>query len=540
MPVVSTQALVFYLLDLVEGSRLETKANFATNHLRKMCLVVLERIHRDCGAFAYLTDSRKIEISSAGIVNLKRFMTDDEEVHGNVFGAFHKLWGEMRVSGLITTAFDAASFVDVTVFLSKCVKFKRNKRSPMSAAGIAFRNLMRGAWIKFLASSLDVVVMMVHSNGALEERQVPSRGRKERRNNDDDDDENVDNDNETGEPQQKVRKHHVKVSLDTMWDWYEHANNIGMSLPAYVQTKEREHHGGCHDQTCQLWIRKIHMMYTYRSCLSFKTAKSINIIADASRFHGRETLISVAYNAEDDVAVYLPNQLLHGGQQRAPDELLLESNLEAMVAQRKIERHAAYSQLEAINNQLKHVSQGNLTTRSFDFEGTNIGAAVKPLGPNKLRIVTKDGNDRITGVHIRDKQTGESKPIVLNGSEIDDIHTLLLGLDQGTAGTALASFLTGTKVDSSHLVAFLWDPYHRCARDMKLAMNMASVVPIKRKDAKSCLQKAHLASTYLWSVNYKPFNSSAFLQQKQEILENFIGLQDEETLSKNVYFNFRP
>lgn len=516
--VANTAAVVYYLFDLVETSRLEAKVNFALTHLRRCALLAVGRMHRDSGGVCHISATRKIEFQGSGTTNLSGFMVNDG-THRGLLVAFHQLWNKMKTEGQLSSEFEAASFIDLVVFMSKCLKVKRScSGHSFSKHGLTLRRQIKDALVKYMAASLDAVVIQAHVNGDLEDRQIPSRSRKKRRPSSDGQLVVMD-----GETQRKSR---VQVDVNTIFEMHEHANEIGLSLPVYLKTKEKERQGGCHDQTCQMWLRKIHNMYTARSCLSFSTAKYVNIVSDASRFSGLDTLISVAYNSEDNVAVYLNNQRLRSWKNVAPGDLLLDGAVEVLAAERKLQRTSAYGLLQALSNQVKHLTKGRMTICNFDYADTAIGFAVKPLDPDHLRITSRDQNDQVH-IWVQDKITGDVTEIDLTGAE--DARVLTLGMDQGTSGMALASFLCGTNRHSSHLVSFSWDMYHRCHRDMKLSMKMMTIASRDaRTVAKNNLQRAQLASTYLWSINSKPFGSSAFFQSKMELVEHFLALQDEE------------
>ena len=525
VPLVNTAGLVYYLFDLAETARIDAKSNLAVAHLKKCSLIAVGRLNQDGGGFCYLSDDRRLQIQGSGVADLKSFMVNDG-IHRNVLAAFEKLWADMRSESIIASGFEAASFIDLTVFLAKCIKFRRSKKThSLSQHGAAFRDLLRNAVVKLLASSVDVVVMQAQLSSDIYDRQIPSRGRRKKRTSSNG--ALVVADEEDAELEQsEPRKGRVKVDLNTIWEMHEHSNQIGISLPAYLQTKEHDGYGGCHAQTCQMWLRKIYAMYSSRASLGFRDADNYNIITDASRFSGKETLISVAYSPENDVAVYLPNQFLRSGKNIGPDDVLLEGTLESLVAQRKAQRTSAYALLEALNNQLKQLSQGKVTISTFDLENTEIGRATSPLSPNDLRVVTRDRNDAVN-VFIQDKTTGDSRRIDLSG--VDNVRTLCIGMDQGTSGMSMASFLTGTNNKSMHAIHFNWDPFHRCARDMRLSMAMRTIPSIDvRSKVKQNLQAAHLASTFLFSLNYKPFGSGGFSQNKMELLQFFIGLEDED------------
>ena len=520
---VTTAGLVFSLFDLAETARIDAKSNFATNYLRKCSLVSVGRLSRDGGGFCYLSDDRRLKVEGSGVADLHSFMVNDPDIHRNVMTAFSKLWGEMKEQGILSSEFAAASFIDLTIFLAKCVKFKRDKKiKTLSSNGFALRNLLRNALVKFLAASLDVVVMQAQLAGDLEERDIPSRGKKRSSSSrqlaapDD-----ADGDGAGPRP----RKGRVSIDVGTIWEMIEHAKQIGgLSLPVYLQTQERQKHGGSHAQAAQVWLRKIHNMYISRATLGFRDCEHLNLIADASRFSGRDTLISAAWSPEAGVGAYVNNQFLRSGHLIGPDDLLLDGTIQVLAAQRKVERQSAYCLLQALSNQIKHLTGGSKTICSYDYSDTDLELALLGLTHGHLRVVTKYDNGAIRDIFVQDKAKNTIQKIDLKMARTANILTL--GMDQGTSGTALAGFICGL---STHLIHFTWDPYHRCARDMKLATGMKTIAASDtRTRIKLNLQQAHLASTFLFSVNYKPYGNAGWHQAKMELVEHFMSMQDED------------
>ena len=518
---VTTAGLIFSLFDLAETARIDAKSSFATAYLKKCSLVSVGRVTRDGGGFCYLFHDRRLKVEASGIVDIKSFMVNDPGIHRNVMTAFSNLWNEMMDQDLLSSQFDAASFIDLTVFLAKCIKFKRGKKmKTLSSNGQTLRNLLRNAVVKFLAASLDVVVMHAQLTGDLEERQIPSRGKKR-----------SSSSRQLAAPEHaedgsgsKPRKGRVSIDLGTIWEMYEHAKEIGVSLPVYLRTKEKEKHGGCHSQACQMWLRKIHNMYVGRAALGFRDCAHVNLIADASRFSGRDTLISAAYSPESGLGAYVNNQFLRSGKLIGPGDFLLDDTIEMLAAQRKVERQAGYCLLQALSNQIKHLTGGRKTICSFDYAETDLELALLNMTPGHLRVVTKDGNGAIRDIFVQDKDKNTLKKVDLSMAETANILTL--NMDQGTSGTALASFICGT---STHLIHFGWDPYHRCSRDMRLATGMKTIAAADaRTRIKLNLCQAHLASSFLFSVNYKPYGNAGWHQAKMELVEHFLSMQDED------------
>jgi len=513
--------LIFSLFDLAETARIDAKSSFAISYLKKCSLVSVGRLNRDGGGFCYLSDHRRLKVEGSGVVDIQSFMVNDPDIHRNVMTAFRKLWDDMKEPGIISSEFTAASFIDLTIFLAKCVKFKRDRKmKTLSSNGLSLRNLLRNAVVKFLAASLDVVVMQAQLAGDLEEREIPSRGKKRSSSSR----QLAASDNADDGEGPKLRKGRISVEIGTIWNMVDHAKQIGVSLPVYLQTQEKQKHGGCHGQAAQLWIRKIHNMYVSRATLGFRDCEHLNLIADASRFSGRDTLIGAAWSPESGVAAYVNNQFLRSGKLIGPGDFLLDGTIEVLAAQRKVERQAAYCLLQALSNQIKHLTGGSKTICSYDYAGTDLELALLNLTPGHLRVVTNDGNGAIRDIFVQDKDKNTIRKIDLSMAHTANILTL--GMDQGTSGTALAGFICGT---STHLIHFTWDPYHRCSRDMRLATSMKTIAASDtRTRIKLNLHQAHLASTYLFSVNYKPYGNAGWHQSKLELVEHFMSMEDED------------
>ena len=100
-----------------------------------------------------------------------------------------------------------------------------------------------------------------------------------------------------------------------------------------------------------------------------------------------------------------------------------------------------------------------------------------------------------------------------------DTNLLVLGLDQGSTGTAGVAFM---EHEMEALVHSKWDKFHRVVRDCKLSYQHAS---------NGVFTKAQLYSNYLWSVNRRPFNTGGFGDQKRRLLNVFPELGDTEWVS---------
>ena len=87
-------------------------------------------------------------------------------------------------------------------------------------------------------------------------------------------------------------------------------------------------------------------------------------------------------------------------------------------------------------------------------------------------------------------------------------------MDQGPIGMGMSAFLHFYGVQLVH-VSF--DPYHRLIIDLKL-----DVLGVGPKELRKKLLQAQLCSSYLWTLNYRPYGSGGFAAAKTELLEEFL------------------
>ena len=106
------------------------------------------------------------------------------------------------------------------------------------------------------------------------------------------------------------------------------------------------------------------------------------------------------------------------------------------------------------------------------------------------------------------EETMTTTPLVPDGLEDVDLCTFLL--DQGSIGAAGQGFL----ILMMNMSLLVFDKLHRCIRDMKLSLEKA---------AGGVIQKAHVYSTYLWSVRRKPFKSGGNSTTRERMLDVFLA-----------------
>ena len=512
---ISTRGLVFVLFHMLEVSKTTEKTEFAAAYLKKMSHSSLLMMHQCDGARAYLRDGRTLVFDASGICNFESCL---EGTHRSISSSLQLAWDEMKSDHHVASSFTAASFLDITFFLGKVRKFRRSKKKHCWSEGVTnLWYLLRWSVVNLIAACLQHQARhLIQTVDDLESRTIPSRKKrtKKRARQMDEDvagmamvaadesgDENVD-----AAPEDSGRQRQwVQMNLDEIWNLYCDSIEIkGLSLQQIAATKARSREGGVKESTVVNWLGKIQAMYKQRSCMDFSDESHFNLISDASRHSTRDTLVSAVFSPHRGVACYATSQVVKTGK-TYPGEIQCEQAVEKLIAQKKADRQSTYRVCQALSNQLSNISGGQKSLASFVCDDP----ALAPLTAKILHICNGSG---ITLVY---KETERHVPVDLDF--LESAPCLVLGMDQGSSGMAAAGFLHNIL----H-AQFYYDPFHRLARDMKLAV---SHTPI---GVKQRLQLAQLCSTYLWGLSYKPFKQGSFFQDKQELLERFLQSESQD------------
>lgn len=271
---------------------------------------------------------------------------------------------------------------------------------------------------------------------------------------------------------------------------------------------------GAQSGSCDLWVNKYLQMYNERAALGFSIgANHLSIVADASMHACKDTLAALAYSWELDLAVHLTAQIMPPGKDITHyDQSAMPSHIAQLCAERKLQRVAAWRQLQCLSNQISILSKGTKTLDSFQL-GNDVLVKVVPQDGSSVRIARKgDVGGTDTALIVRDGVAVNVLPEGLN-----DVPLLVVGLDQGSIGAAGMAFAINVNDSMMHVK---FDKFHRIIRDLKLSYLHC---------CKSCFQKAQLYSSYLWSLNYKPFGSGGFLTLKNRLLTTFLAVESEQS-----------
>ena len=317
-----------------------------------------------------------------------------------------------------------------------------------------------------------------------------------------------DDENEPG-PRQRARRTHI--DLNHVWKLYNDSVQMnGMSLSMLVKSRKNDPEGGASQQASSYWLKKIMRMYIRRATLGFKDVKCLNMVCDASRHGVHDCLVTVAYSQENNIGCYLPTQALRSSKFVSPGEIQCDTAVERLLAEGSRLRLSGYRLFQALSHQIQLLTDHTLSLHSF-MAPEEMQAALEPVPLDVTRVVTRHF------VTLVKKNGGEQSTVSL--LSLTKLPLLVVGMDQGSVGMGCAAFLKETGAAMAH---FYWDPYHRLIRDLKMA---ATNCP---PDVKLQLQQGLLCGSYMYSLNYKPFSTAGFHDEKKSLLNSFMETETQD------------
>jgi hypothetical protein len=317
----------------------------------------------------------------------------------------------------------------------------------------------------------------------------------------------------TEHPPPALRKHkdvkYVRVSVDAIWNLLEQAKATGISLAGATALKHDDTALGCTPSQCDHWINKFQQMYMQRVSMGFLNVSHFNIVADGSTHSCKDTLVSLAYTWEHDLAACLPIQVIQPGSHVTLEDQEMPMEIALLAAKRKLERVSAFRQIQALSHQIKLLTDGRLNIDSFKLDSA---VHLQPVAPGEVRVVKpgEEGMTTDTAVIVTADQTCEQ---VLPNDFANSL-LLVVSLDQGSIGAAGMSFAIHQQ---ALMVVARFDKFHRIIRDIKLSLKHC---------CGGVFLKTQLFSSYLYGLNYKPFNSGGFSQVKARLLQVFLATED--------------
>ena len=297
----------------------------------------------------------------------------------------------------------------------------------------------------------------------------------------------------------RSRKKYTQLNLDSIWSLFEEARVKDLSLHNLAKVRGSDATGGMSTASVQHWHAKYLQMYKSRCTVAFQHLWHLNLVTDSSCHGTKDTLISTFYSYESKNSVFAMCQVMKSAKHLFPGELELESQVETLAARRELERLKSYRFLQAVSHQLHLLTGGNLDLTQL-MPASEL--CLEPLNPGDSRELDGDGYTFF--------RAGQVDPI--KQTLTDQVPVVSCLMDQGSTGCAATAWL-----QSKHsLFHASWDKIHRIVRDLKLAASHTG------------LDQVVLMSSFVFSVNYKPFGSGAWFEEKRNALEAFLQSESFE------------
>lgn len=281
----------------------------------------------------------------------------------------------------------------------------------------------------------------------------------------------------------------MKMNLVQVWNFMQEAKEKNLTLHCLAKVRESDADGGVKPGGVHHWLNKALKMYHGRAQLCFLNCLHFNLVTDSSCHGCKDTLVSVVYSHENDSVAFAPSQFMKPGKVTSPGEMNVSSEVERILARREQERLHSYRLMQAISNQVFEVSHGQVSLETLVPPDA---FCLMPLKPGDRFEVWADG------AHFFYARDENPVGILQDLGPVNSSPLLTVLMDQGLTGTAAGAFMISRGV----LCHFKWDKIHRLIRDIKLASQRSRVT------------EAILMTSFVWSINYKPFGSGAFFEEK--------------------------
>ena len=234
--------------------------------------------------------------------------------------------------------------------------------------------------------------------------------------------------------------------------------------------------------------------------MMFAGCRHMCLSVDGSTHGKYDTLLGVAYSWESDEAAYAPLQRMHTGRVLLDTEAHVSETTRVWILNRRIERLAAYRQMQAVGHMSMQLCGKSLVSYSLPHD-----VNIAPVQEGQKRVVLR-GEDVDTAVMV---DVESQRCIRVLPQDLHDVPLLVLVMDQGSVGAAQYGF-------SKHLRMMLytrWDELHRIIRDIKQSLTHA---------CGGVFLKAQVFSSFLWCVHSRPFGTGQFHTLLQRGLNIFL------------------
>ena len=368
------------------------------------------------------------------------------------------------------------------MFTSLYVPYQRQRKRVVGERALTFIHALRDVFVPWIARELEKYVRNVYCHMYDTSRPPPS----------------------LSAATTDCKKHYVKVEPRFVWNLMERARAASVSLRQAVALRTLDEDAGCSVSQADLWTVRFHEIYWKRqsACIG-ETVHHVNIVCDPSTHSNKDMLVSVIWCWEASTAAYPAVQHILPGNRFDLTEQEMEAQVEALAAQGKLDRVSAFRQLQAVSHSLHQSTEGRMTLETFAIPE---GVCLRPVSASEVRVLRPAAGGGLMAL-LFDRNSRAAARTLPAG--LADAPLLVVGLDQGSVGSAGMSYAMHA---SPHLVYVSYDKIHRMVRDIRLSLQHC---------ARGSFLKCQLFSAYIYGLNYKPFNSGAFSEQKARLLNVF-------------------
>jgi len=282
------------------------------------------------------------------------------------------------------------------------------------------------------------------------------------------------------------------MSLSEVWRLIHQSRTSGVSFEKIAELRKDDPHGGIKAGSVWHWQKKLLSMYRNLSKLSFVGASRISVVTDASTHSCRDYLVTCFFETRLGMGAYGTSQHIRTSKMLFPGEQNLTEEAERLAARREIDRLSALKFLQALSAQLQKLT--GLSIQTFQMP-QDVRVLLQPMTPGDTRTIDVASRRFL----VNDVEVGWDQ--LLN---LPVMHVLM---DQSKIGCAAAAWVAS---ESCVLAHWTFDKVHRLLRDLKGPLSVCG------------LHQSVMSSTWVWSVNYKPFNSGAYFAEKNNVLESFL------------------
>ena len=261
-----------------------------------------------------------------------------ESQHASIHKMLLQEWSMQHEAGILSSSIDreTLSLLDVVTFVMTLGRRRRLRMRPLSKYSRRFMDTIRRALIPWSTRMADRWVLAKYLNDQkAAERPAPALVW-----------------------QRPGKRKYSKVSAEAAWALIEKARKGHVDLRHALWLCSDQADLGCNEFEDSVWIHKLLAMYYKRSTMPF-AAGVVNhycFVSDPGTHAYKDCLVSMVWSWELQLGAYPIWQVLKPGKEVLKGEANMDTALETFRQRKKLERVAAYRQVQGLSHQLFHLT----------------------------------------------------------------------------------------------------------------------------------------------------------------------------------------